>query len=166
MARLLLLIMIVFSVNAYAEEIVDDHDISNISSCWKKWSEDNADFSMTHSCLKQENKLSDARLNKVYCDAARFIEQYPRMWHQGGCDVEQLNMLKDSQRAWMKFRDNECTLILSNEDTPNLNDPHAEATWLSCMIIQTNSRTRQLQLYFNSEDFYPSPLLRGSVLSM
>ncbi|EOC2933783.1 lysozyme inhibitor LprI family protein, partial [Klebsiella pneumoniae] len=32
---------------------------------------------------------------------------------------------------------------------------------LSCMIIQTNTRTRQLQLYRNSEDFYPSPLTRG-----
>ncbi|HBI2838945.1 TPA: lysozyme inhibitor LprI family protein, partial [Escherichia coli] len=25
----------------------------------------------------------------------------------------------------------------------------------------TNTRTRQLQLYHNSEDFYPSPLTRG-----
>ncbi|EET0626059.1 lysozyme inhibitor LprI family protein, partial [Escherichia coli] len=25
----------------------------------------------------------------------------------------------------------------------------------------TNTRTRQLQLYRNSEDFYPSPLTRG-----
>ncbi|MFG5918020.1 hypothetical protein AB7O22_20125, partial [Escherichia coli] len=39
--------------------------------------------------------------------------------------------------------------------------PYSESEWLSCMIIQTNTRTRQLQLYHNSEDFYPSPLTRG-----
>ncbi|MCV0887253.1 lysozyme inhibitor LprI family protein, partial [Escherichia coli] len=39
--------------------------------------------------------------------------------------------------------------------------PYSESEWLSCMIIQTNTRTRQLQLYRNSEDFYPSPLTRG-----
>lgn len=161
MVKFLFLMIIIFNINAYAADVVDDHDISNISSCWKKWSEDNADFSTTLSCLNHEYKLSDARLNKDYGDATSFIEQYPRTWHRGERDVEQLNMLKDSQRAWLKFRDKECTLILSNEDTPDLNDPHAEASWLSCMIIQTNSRTRQLQLYLDGEDDYPSPLLRG-----
>ncbi|ELL5994182.1 lysozyme inhibitor LprI family protein, partial [Escherichia coli] len=52
-------------------------------------------------------------------------------------------------------------LILSNEDVQDLSDPYSESEWLSCMIIQTNTRTRQLQLYRNSEDFYPSPLTRG-----
>lgn len=161
MPRFLCLIMIIFHINSYAADVIDDHDISNISICWRKWSEDDIDFSITHSCLKQEYRLSDARLNKVYGDAIRYIEQYPRIWHQRTRDVEQINMLKDSQRAWLKFRDKECALILSNEDTPNLNDPHAEATWLSCMIIQTNSRTRQLQQYLNSEAYYLSPLSRG-----
>ncbi|EFN9026506.1 lysozyme inhibitor LprI family protein, partial [Escherichia coli] len=55
----------------------------------------------------------------------------------------------------------ECELILSNEDVQDLSDPYSESEWLSCMIIQTNTRTRQLQLYHNSEDFYPSPLTRG-----
>lgn len=161
MFRLILLVSIFYNMSAYATNVIDDHDISNVSKCWREWSEYNADFSVAHSCLKQEYKLSDARLNKIYGDVSRYIEQVPRTGVEEKVDVEQLNMLKDSQRAWIKFRDKECALILSNEDTPNLSDPHSEATWLSCMIIQTNTRVRQLQIYLNHDDYYPSPLSRG-----
>ncbi|MGU5121315.1 lysozyme inhibitor LprI family protein [Escherichia coli] len=112
------------------------------------------------SCLRQEYNLVDAQLNKAYGEAYRYIEQVPRTGVKKP-DTEQLNLLKKSQRAWLDFRDKECELILSNEDVQDLSDPYSESEWLSCMIIQTNTRTRQLQLYHNSEDFYPSPLTRG-----
>ncbi|MTD67534.1 DUF1311 domain-containing protein, partial [Escherichia coli] len=63
--------------------------------------------------------------------------------------------------AWLDFRDQECELILSNEDVQDLSDPYSVSEWHSCMIIQTNTLTRQLQLYNTSEDFYPSPLTSG-----
>ncbi|EFS14494.1 hypothetical protein SGP14015_43020 [Shigella flexneri] len=115
---------------------------------------------MIKSCLRQEYNLVDAQLNKAYGEAYRYIEQVPRTGAKK-LDTEQLNLLKKSQRAWLDFRDKECELILSNEDVQDLSDPYSESEWLSCMIIQTNTRTRQLQLYRNSEDFYPSPLTRG-----
>lgn len=159
--RILFLTSTVFMTNIYAADIIDDHDISNVANCWKKWTEGTLDFSSTHSCLKQEYRLSDAKLNKVYGDVYRYIEENPRTGLGVRVDTEQLNLLKESQRAWLEFRDKECELILSNEDIPNLSDPHSEAGWLSCLIIQTNTRTRQLQLYLEFKDYYPSPLERG-----
>lgn len=164
MSKIIIPFLIAVFVNSYAygaADVVDDRDFLNIEDCWNKWSEHNAEFSITHSGLKQEYKLSDAKLNKVYGDVYRFIEQYPRTWHTGKVDIEQLNLLKKAQRAWLQFRDKECELIISNEDVPNLSDPHSEAAWLSCMIMQTNTRTRQLQLYMNANDYYSSPLVRG-----
>lgn len=163
MLRVFFLTLIVCTTNIHADDIIDDHDISNVANCWEKWSEGTLDLSSAHSCLKQEYELSDANLNKVYGDMYRYIEENPRTSLGAGVkiDTEQLNLLKESQRAWLKFRDKECELVLSNEDVPNLSNLRSEATWLSCMIIQTNTRTRQLQLYLESEDYYPSPLDRG-----
>ncbi|MXF77377.1 hypothetical protein GRW74_16210 [Escherichia coli] len=64
----------------------------------------------------------------------------------------QIREILISESAW-----EEMTCLFA----PSLSDPYSESEWLSCMIIQTNTRTRQLQLYRNSEDFYPSPLTRG-----
>ena len=145
MFKFLVLTLGIISCQAYAEDtvIVNDHD--------------DTDINVIKSCLRQEYNLVDAQLNKAYGEAYRYIEQVPRTGVKKP-DTEQLNLLKKSQRAWLDFRDKECELILSNEDVQDLSDPYSESEWLSCMIIQTNTRTRQLQLYHNSEDFYPSPL--------
>lgn len=162
MFKFLVLTLGIISCQVYAEDtlIVNDHDISAIKDCWQKNSDDDTDINVIKSCLRQEYNLVDAQLNKAYGEAYRYIEQVPRTGVKK-TDTEQLNLLKKSQRAWLDFRDKECELILSNEDVQDLSDPYSESEWLSCMIIQTNTRTRQLQLYRNSEDFYPSPLTRG-----
>lgn len=166
MLRFILLVISVISCNVYAEtyELLDDHDIAGMENCLRAWSEDDAEITTAITCMKQEYQLADAKLNKVYGDVYRYIELVPRArWNKGEkdkIDVEQLNLLKESQRAWINFRDKECTLVISSEDDPKLTNPYAEVEWLKCMTLQTNTRIRQLQSY-RGHDFYPSPLTRG-----
>lgn len=124
-----------------------------------KNSGDDTDINVIKSCLRQEYNLVDAQLNKAYGEAYRYIEQVPRTGAKN-LILNNLTCLKITTNL-LDFRDKECELILSNEDVQDLSNPYSESEWLSCMIIQTNTRTRQLQLYRNSEDFYPSPLTRG-----
>lgn len=125
-----------------------------------KNSDDDTDINVIKSCLRQEYNLVDAQLNKAYGETYRYIEQVPRTGVKN-LIPNNLTCLKNHSEPRLDFRDKECELILSNEDVQDLSDPYSESEWLSCMIIQTNTRTRQLQLYRNSEDFYPSPLTRG-----
>ncbi|MDK9414779.1 lysozyme inhibitor LprI family protein, partial [Klebsiella pneumoniae] len=97
------------------------------------------------SCLRQEYNHVYSQLNRDYGECYRYIEQVPRTGVKKP-DSEKLILLKKSQRAWLYFRDKECELILSNEDVQDLIDPYSDSEWLSCMIIQTNTLTRQLKL--------------------
>ena len=153
--------LVLFSIGAYAiekPELIDDHDITELSGCWGYVSEGGSYYQNITKCLKQSYALSDAKLNKVYGSTYRTIEKFPRTGYvmHKEVDTEQLGLLKISQRSWIKFRDDECELIRSNSD-----EGEGEARWLSCMIIQTNTRIRQLQEY-NSEDYwFISPTVRG-----
>ncbi|WP_196257775.1 lysozyme inhibitor LprI family protein [Pelagibacterium limicola] len=93
--------------------------------------------SMTE-CVEQAYQASDAELNELY----RQIE------HRLGDDEDTKNLLLGAERAWVSFRDAECTFA-SSAAAGGSAEPMARAM---CLGALTQTRIDELEQYLACEE--------------
>ncbi len=80
-------------------------------------------------CADKDYRAADAVLNKVYKDMTK------------GMDAHTLDLLRKSQRAWIAFRDAECTY----QNVENEGGSIYPMVYSGCLTRLTKLRTQQLK---------------------
>ncbi len=109
------------------------------SECGNK----NTDHMSEVQCINQENKKLDDELNSVY-KAAVAARPEKDQWDSRK-DSEQL---RKSQRAWLKFKEENCTLIGGLEGGSNLSVSEFDS---QCVREETIARIKFLRRVVNGE---------------
>jgi len=98
------------------------------------------------ACFERELKKADADLNRVYSAAMRSIDASSEMdakvrdaWKAG---------LRDAQRAWITFRDNDCKQTVPYEWYGGTG---AGGAVLSCLLDLTQERTKSLRQRYEAK---------------
>lgn len=89
-------------------------------------------------CAKQDYDKSDAALNVNYTLIKERLEG----------DTKTTNLLVSAQRAWLAFRDTECTFAASGVEGGSFYN----FTHLQCLTRLTESRVRQLDTYLKCQE--------------
>lgn len=87
-------------------------------------------------CASQDFEAADKHLNKAYCALTKRL------------DAEPLEIFKQSQRAWIGFRDSECEFQAYWTKGGSIS-PQLE---VQCMTVLTKARVKQLEAYVNCEE--------------
>lgn len=87
-------------------------------------------------CASQEFEAADKRLNKAYRALTKRLEAEP------------LEILKQSQRAWIGFRDSECEF----QAYWTKGGTASPGVGTQCMAVVTKARVKQLEAYLNCEE--------------
>ena len=95
-------------------------------------------------CALDTYKKSDALLNKAYQEIVASLKMTSK---SDPSSVEALRRLKSSQRAWIAFRDTNCSL----EGIEMLGGTGEHQIIASCLANTTMDRVGQLDRIFNSE---------------
>lgn len=99
---------------------------------------DAEDQATLNQCAAQEYKAADAELN------ARFHEIRKRLVD----DAATRNLLRDSERAWVSFRDAECTFAASAAAGGSAYPMAYDA----CLTELTKERAARFQQYLSAEE--------------
>lgn len=99
---------------------------------------DAKDQATLNQCAAQEYKAADAALN------AQFHEIRKRL----GSDAATRALLRDSERAWVAFRDAECTFAAS----ATAGGTAYPMTYDSCLTELTKQRAARFQQYLSAEE--------------
>lgn len=91
-----------------------------------------------NQCAGRNFDAADAELNRVYRQVVDRLAS----------DPEGLAKLKAAERAWVAFRDAECTFAAMSVEAGSIHP----MIWLGCREEQTQARTRVLQGYLACED--------------
>jgi uncharacterized protein YecT (DUF1311 family) len=86
-----------------------------------------------NACAAQRAQVSDRRLNEVYRQVRAKYSENPRSETQ----------LIEAQRAWIRFRDRECTFSRSRYEGGSI----APLVYSSCIDRLTQQRTTELENY-------------------
>lgn len=104
------------------------------SQCWRQLQAD-GDSAAAWDCVAKSIEAADAELNRVYQE---ILESVDPAWPLAEPYIAEL---KAAQRAWIAFRDADCSRIgVAARDDANL--------WIqSCYDYHTRKRTEELQKY-------------------
>lgn len=86
-----------------------------------------------NACAAQKAQTSDRRLNEVYRQVRNKYSENPR----------QETQLVDAQRAWIRFRDRECTFSRNRYEGGSI----APMVYSNCLDRLTQQRTTELEQY-------------------
>ena len=81
-----------------------------------------------NACADQDFQAADALLNKVYKDASKDL------------DAHALDLLRKAQRAWITFRDAECTYETVGDEGGSIQP----MDYSLCLTRLTKFRTKEL----------------------
>ena len=87
-------------------------------------------------CAQQDFQKSDGRLNAVYRKLV------------GKLDAREKEQLKTAQKAWLAYRDAECTYTVRNNEGGSI----YPLVWSGCLTTQTEMRIKQLQAHLDCAD--------------
>ncbi|MCR9087398.1 MAG: lysozyme inhibitor LprI family protein [Rhodobacteraceae bacterium] len=127
-------LFLVLSAPAFAEPLPTDPAYVRDSPCWRQLQE-TGDGEGAWDCAAAANEAADAELNRVYEDIMDGVDpQWPLA-------EEYKDALRTAQRAWIAFRDADCTRIgVDARGNANL--------WIqTCYEYQTRKRIEELQAY-------------------
>lgn len=89
-------------------------------------------------CADADYRAADAKLNRAYGEVLKFL----------GDGAEGKDLLKKSQRAWIAFRDAECTFRTADSAGGSIHP----MLYSGCLQELTESRTTQLKAYLDCEE--------------
>lgn len=90
-----------------------------------------------NSCANQSYKISDQKLNKSYLLLLKKSK-----------DLEYKNALKQAQRSWLKFRDDQCKLVA----LPTQNGSAHYMVYINCLAEKTDQRIDEIHHMLTCEE--------------
>lgn len=121
------IIGLMLPAGAYADECTDAEDQATMNQCAAK-----------------DLQAADAKLNSLYHDIRQRI----------GDDVDTRHLLRDAERAWVVFRDSECTFAASGVTGGSI----YPMIYDGCLTELTQQRIEQFQGYLSAEEGDMGPL--------
>lgn len=88
-------------------------------------------------CDNHEQSLADKELNQIYQAVLKKHESNKKF----------IEKLKNSQRAWVKWRDAEMEAIFPEKDQPGYYGSSFAACWANQLALLTRERSRQLKTW-------------------
>ena len=127
-------LLLMLSVPAFAEPLPTDPAYVRDSPCWRQLQE-TGDGDAAGDCAGAAIEAADAELNRVY---QAIMDGVDPQWPLA---EEYKDALRTAQRAWIAFRDADCTRIgVDARGDANL--------WIqTCYEYQTRKRIEELQAY-------------------
>lgn len=88
-------------------------------------------------CDSDELSLADKELNQIYQAVLKKHESNKKF----------IEKLKNSQRAWLKWRDAEMEAIFPEKDQPGYYGSSFAGCWVNQLALLTRERSRQLKIW-------------------
>ena len=104
--------------------------IERLSNC-------DASQANTHLCVWRDLLVADRELNQTYKSALKLMET-----------SKAVKRLRDSQRAWLAFRDLNCLVMVGSRDSAGDMYP---TLWNLCAATMTKDRAKQLKEILDCE---------------